>query len=161
MKKTFSPKLRAVIFDGDGTLLKIENPYFSIAQQLGCIEESKHLVRLYLTGDISYRQLASDESGLFVERFKKKFSRSPMKGDFEQFLPPIAVREGVKELVAAIKEKNIDIFVLSTGVSDMIIQLSQLGIPEDHLFSNRFLYDSSGKYRGRDIVVSGEKKEFR
>lgn len=157
--KKFPATIRAVFFDADGTLLEIENPYFSIAKKLDSLQESKALVRQYLSGDISYRQLAHRESELFVEKFKKKFACHPIKGDFEQFLPAVTIRTGAQKLVATLQKEGIDIFVLSTGVTDMISQLSRLGIPKDHLFANRFLFDSSEKYIGRDIIVSGEKKE--
>lgn len=82
-----------------------------------------------------------------------------MKGDFEQMLPQVKVREGVGDLIAQIRDKQMVIFVLSSGIDHMVNQLTQLGIPQDHLFANQFLYDASGNYIRRAIRVTGEKKE--
>ena len=157
MQKTLPSSIRAVIFDGDGTLLKIENPYFSIASKLECLEESKQLVRAYLSDIISYRELSEQESQLFVTTFRKRFGEHPKKGDFEALLPSATVSDGAISALTAGRKRRIDIFALGSGLIDMLQTLIPLGIPEDHISANRLRYDEQGNYLGRQIEVEGDK----
>lgn len=154
--------IKTVFFDADGTLLVAENPYFHIARQLGCEQESKELVQQYLKEKISYEELAEKEQRIFVEYFQKRTGHFPRRGDFEQLLPPVSIRDWAQRLIASLQTMKIEVFVLSSGIDVMVMELSKIGISANNIFANSFRYDDrSGNTRllKREIHVSGDKIE--
>ncbi|KAM3173101.1 hypothetical protein ACTXT7_013165 [Hymenolepis weldensis] len=48
-------------------------------------------------------------------------------------------------LVASLRANKVDVYLVSGGIFDLVIRVArQLGIPEDHVYANRLIYDTNG-----------------
>ncbi len=149
--------IKSIIFDADGTLLKGENPYLSLAQKLDCESRVKAMVDDYLKEKLSYEKLVENEIELFNLYYTKIYGELPHTGDFERLSMPPEARHHVDKTINLIKDAGITPFILSSGFSFIIKELTKVKINPEHIFANRLLYDGSGVFITIQINVTGEK----
>ncbi len=149
--------IKNMIFDADGTLLKGENPYLSLAQKLDCEFRVKTMVDEYLVGKLAYEKLVEQEIELFNLFYTKIYGELPHTGDFERLLMPPETRHHVDKTITLIKDSGVTPFILSSGFTFIIKELTRVKINPDHIFANRLLYDGSGVFVTIQINVVGEK----
>jgi phosphoserine phosphatase len=151
--------IKGIVFDADGTLLEVENPYLSIARGLMCEKQVVDWVKEYLSGNLNYHQLVTMEEKLFSDSYLRIYKSHPKTGDLERFFSPPHVRDEAGKLFVDLAGLNIQPFVLSSGFYYLVKELYQLNIPHGNIHSNRFLYDTEGEFMGIKMNVSGEKIE--
>ncbi|VUZ49282.1 unnamed protein product [Hymenolepis diminuta] len=69
------------------------------------------------------------------------------RGILKTFLDhsPVKITFGIERLIASLRANKIDIYLVSGGLFDLVIRVArQLGIPEDHVYANRLIYDANG-----------------
>ncbi|VDO01208.1 unnamed protein product [Rodentolepis nana] len=69
------------------------------------------------------------------------------KGILKAFLDYYSVKltDGIERLVASLRASNIDIYLISGDIFDLVIKVAKrLGIPEDHVYANHLIYDAYG-----------------
>lgn len=151
--------IKNIVFDADGTILEVENPYLSIAHALQCEKEVKRMVYDYLNGNLTYPDLVAKETTLFTRQYKKLLGRHPQTGDLERFLPHPQIKKGVQQTIEQLHHKKIKTYVLSSGFLYLVETLAELKIRINNIHANRFLYDTKGAFVEIKIDVTGEKIE--
>ncbi len=151
---------KAILFDADGTLLEVPNPYLVIAEALGCKDEVKKLVVEYLNApdqsDEIYKKLCEDELEIFNRVFCEKNGRYPTAQDFNDLMPAPTIKEGIKEMIEKLHSLGIEVHVISSGFMHMVKNLESIGIPMQNLNANSFVDGVDGKVK-LDIKVFGNK----
>nr|CDS32242.1 phosphoserine phosphatase [Hymenolepis microstoma] len=69
------------------------------------------------------------------------------KGILKAFLDycPLKLTDGIERLVASLRANKIDIYLISGDIFDLVVRVAKrLGIPEDHVYANRLIYDTYG-----------------
>jgi len=77
----------------------------------------------------------------------------PSRKDIERCLEehPFEFTKGMPELVGALQEKGVDVWLVSGGFRLMIEPIAaSLNIPPSNILANTILFDSSGSYAGFD-----------
>lgn len=149
--------IKGIVFDADGTLLEVENPYLAIARGLLCEDTVISWVKEYLSGKLNYNDLVTKEQELFKSQYKKIYGDSPKTGDLERFFYPPRLREGADILFKSLDDMGITTYVLSTGFYYLIKDLYQLDVEKGSIYSNRLLYDTEGDFMGILTNVEGDK----
>lgn len=151
--------IKHIIFDADGTLLKAENPYLSLAEALDCDNEVRNLVNQYLSRQISYTELVNHEVEIFTKQYKDMFGFHPRTGDLERFLPVPEIKKGVSELIDVLHDRDIQTHVISSGFFYLVEVLAKFKIKVANIYANKILYDTKGNFVNIKIDVSGDKIE--
>jgi phosphoserine phosphatase len=149
--------IKNIVFDADGTLLEEENPYLRIARHLEVENVVRNWVKEYLDHKVSYQALVDKETELFITQYKRLFKKHPQQRDLEKLIPPVIIKQGVKETIAKLQKRDINIYVLSSGFLYMVEDLNKVGILLENIHANRFLYDTRGDFVMIKIDVTGEK----
>jgi len=152
-----NPKIKNILFDADGTLLEVENPYLVIAKKLGCTNEIKLLINQYLDKKLSYLELVKKETNIFINKYREKYKNHPKVFDIEKLLPNAIVKNGVTKILNYLNKKKVNIYVISSGFMYMVQNLSNYGIKNSNIFANTLLYDIKQNFQSIKINVSGEK----
>ncbi|KAM7537576.1 hypothetical protein Aperf_G00000062842 [Anoplocephala perfoliata] len=59
---------------------------------------------------------------------------------------PLKLTEGVERLFKSLRASGVDIYLVSGGFFDLVNRAAQhLGVPEDHVYANKFIFDKNGK----------------
>ncbi len=130
--------LRLAIFDLDGTLKQVPDPYVYLHKNLGTWEAAQAFTHAGLSGELDYEGWLRLDASLWkgVERtvVESAFCQNP-------YLP------GARETVAALRRAGVSVAVVSTGLRIHAEQVqSDLGI--DCIIANEILFE--------DGLVSGE-----
>lgn len=149
--------IKGLIFDADGTLLEVENPYLAIARGLKCEDQVIAWVKEYLKGGLEYDLLVKKEENLFKQQYKKIYKDNPKTGDLERFFYPPRLREGADKMFVSLDKMGVKTFILSTGFYYLIKDLYQLDVVKGNIYSNRLLYDTEGDFMGIKTSVAGDK----
>ncbi len=96
------------IFDIDGTLRTVADPWVQLHRHLGTAERGETFFRRWSAGDISYRQMAELDASVW-----KGFDRESML----QALASNPLRNGAKNLVEWFRSRQIPCVGISTGLS--------------------------------------------
>ena len=123
--------LGLVIFDLDGTLKRIKDPYRYLHKQLGTWEAAQAFTYEGLAGEMSYETWLGLDASLW-----KGIERRVIESIFRQnpYLP------GARETVAELKRAGIPVAVVSTGLRIHAEQVqADLGI--DSIVANELVYD--------------------
>lgn len=144
-----------VCFDVDSTFCQDES-IDELAEYLGVGEKVKELTAKAMGGSVLFQDALAERLGVM----------SPSQMDVDNFLRdhPHMLSRGIAELLEALKEKNILVFLVSGGFRQIIHPLAEsLDIPVSQVFANNLLFDGSGNYTGFDpeefTSRSGGKKE--
>lgn len=144
-----------VCFDVDSTFCQDES-IDELAEYLGVGEKVKELTAKAMGGTVLFQDALADRLGVM----------RPSQSDVDNFLRdhPHILSTGIKELLEALKERGVKVFLVSGGFRQIIHPLAEsLNIPVSHVFANNLLFDDSGDYTGFDpkefTSRSGGKKE--
>jgi len=118
-------KVKLVVFDLDGTLTKSPNVWRHLHTELGTWEHGRVFAKKYLSGEITYRQWAELDCGLW-----KGTELAKILGVMSE----IEYHDGATETVRKLKEAGLRVGIVSAGLS--------------------LLADRAGKDLGADIVLS-------
>lgn len=149
--------IKNIIFDADGTLLEVENPYMVIAEKLKCKKEIEKLIEKYFKKKISYQDLVENETKIFKREYARKYNRVAKLGDIEKLLPQSVLKEGSNKLIKDLKQQDKEIAILSSGFMHIVKNMCNIGILKERIYSNQILYDIDSNFHTIFVNVSGEK----
>lgn len=134
--------LKLAVFDLDGTLKEARDPYVYLHERLGTLEEAEAWTDKGLRGEISYEEWLRLDVGLW-----RGVRRAVLEGLLRQnpYVP------GARALVAALKDRGVEVAVISSGLlfhADMVA--AELDI--EHTRANEVFFEGDAA----DPVVSGE-----
>ncbi|MBW1982148.1 MAG: HAD family phosphatase [Deltaproteobacteria bacterium] len=138
-------RLALALFDIDGTLRRVRDPWVQLHQYLGVHQQAEGLVELWQRREISYEEWARLDASLW-----RGYSRQTMAAALQEN----PLRKGARELIAWFRAKSIPCVAISTGLSVFNdITARDLGLAE--VISNELHFDG-GVCTGRIIVKVGE-----
>ncbi|PRD30598.1 UNVERIFIED_CONTAM: Psph [Trichonephila clavipes] len=132
----------AVCFDIDSTVCTDE-AIDELAKFVGREKEVADLTQQAMRGNLSFREALAKRLDII----------QPSVYIMRRYLEtnPPSLTPGIRELVAALHEKEVPIYLISGGF-DTIIQTvaTELNIPHSHIFANKVKYYFNGDYAGFD-----------
>ncbi|GLC47214.1 hypothetical protein PLESTB_001457900 [Pleodorina starrii] len=132
----------AVCFDVDSTFCEDES-IDELAAYLGVGEQVAALTAKAMGGSVEFKEALRSRLGVM----------QPTREAVEAFLRdhPHRVTPGIPDLVALLRSRGQEVFLVSGGFRQIIHPLAEsLGIPLSHVFANTILFDSEGRYAGFD-----------
>jgi phosphoserine phosphatase len=123
--------LRLAIFDLDGTLKQVRDPYVFLHKRLGTWEAAQAFSARGMAGELSYDDWLRLDVALW-----KGVSRTTMEEYFREdpYLP------GARQTIRALKDGGVQIALISTGPSVHAEQVQdELGL--DRVFANQILFE--------------------
>jgi phosphoserine phosphatase len=142
--------LRLAIFDLDGTLKQVRDPYVFLHQRLGTWEAAQGFSAKGMAGELSYNEWLRLDASLW-----EGVSRATMEELFREdpYLP------GARETVRDLKEAGVHVALVSTGPSVHAEQVQEeLGL--DRVFANQILFEN-GRATGQACTRVPEKGKAR
>lgn len=133
-----------VIFDFDSTLIRFESLELVMTGLLqedqSKIQQIEALTNAGMNGEISFRD--SLEARLKVAK--------PTKAALDAFVAqycPNALTVGIKELIEQLHQRNVKVWVISGGFSELILPFAEyLGIPASCVFAVNLHWDEKGYF---------------
>ena len=123
--------LKLAIFDIDGTLRRVRDPWIHLHHHLGLAEETRDLADLWKRGKISYQEWASLDAS---------FWRGHRRDNIVAALQANPLRDGARELISWFTCRSIPCAGISSGLSIFNeITARELGIKE--IISNELHFD--------------------
>ena len=139
------PKFSNVIFDFDSTLIQFESLEYVMKSLLG--DNSHQLQRIEsitnagMNGEISFRE--SLDQRLQVAKPTKK----SLQLFVEQYCP-MALTEGISELVARLHSQNTKVFIISGGFRALILPFAKaLNIVPEQVYAVELNWDRNGQFK--------------
>ena len=130
--------LKLAIFDIDGTLRRVRDPWIHLHKHLGVAEEAKDLPDLWKKGEITYEEWARLDASYWYGHTRDHIVAALEANPF---------REGARELIGWFRSRSIPCVGISSGLSIFNeITARELGIQE--IISNELHFDGeicSGK----------------
>jgi phosphoserine phosphatase len=133
---------QAVCFDVDSTVTMHEG-LDVLARYKGHGREIEMITARAMNGEIPFEDTLKERLKLL----------RPSRNDIEQCMikHPFRLSPGIAELVAALHVRQKVVYLVSGGFSDMIAPIARkLGITDNHLITNKFLFHADGSYAGYD-----------
>ena len=141
-------QLRLAIFDIDGTLRRVRDPWIHLHNHLGVAEQAKDLPGLWKSGKISYEEWA---------RLDASFWRNHTRERMVAALEANPFRDGARELIGWFTSRSIPCVGISSGLSIFNeITARELGIKE--IISNELHFDGDICNSGISVYVHEENK---
>ena len=140
---------KAIVFDIDGVLTKIESIWDFIHEKLGLLEKAEKNAEAYFKGEITYEEWAKLDvelwKGLSYDYLKKLVRQVPL-------------RNGCKETISIIKKWGLITCAISAGLEILALRVKEeLGL--DYTFANKLVV-KNGKLTGDIMVrVTSENKD--
>ncbi|CAD5226832.1 unnamed protein product [Bursaphelenchus xylophilus] len=145
----------AVCFDVDSTVCQDE-AIDELAEFMDKGEIIREFTATAMNGNLNFGESLHKRMGI-IQVTKRKL---------EEFIQkhPVRLTPGISELVSRLRHRGVEVFLVSGGFREVINPVaSQLNIPEDHVFANRIIFDSSGNYsdfdRSEPTSDSGDKSK--
>ncbi len=114
--------LKLAIFDIDGTLRRVRDPWIHLHNHLGVAEQAKDLLELWKRGEISYEEWA---------RLDASFWHGHSRERIVEALELNPLRLGARKLVGWFNSRSVPCVAISTGLSIFNdITAAELGIGE-------------------------------
>ncbi len=132
------------VFDIDGTLRTVPDPWLHLHRHLGTSERGEAFFRRWSAGDISYRRMAELDASVW-----KGFDRESML----QALASNPIRAGAKNLVEWCRTKQMPCVGISTGLS-LFNDITQQELGLDEVISNDLEFE--GRVCTGSVVVQVE-----
>ena len=142
--------LRLAIFDLDGTLKQVRDPYVFLHKRLGTWEAAQVFTAKGMSGELSYDDWLRLDAALW-----RGVSRAAMEDLFRQdpYLP------GARQTIHALKQAGVHVALVSTGPSVHAEQVQEdLGL--DRVFANEILFED-GRATGQACTRVPEKGKSR
>ncbi len=100
-------RLRLAVFDLDGTLKAVRDPYVYLHEQLGVAEEGKALIARGMAGELEYEEWLRLDAELWL---------GALRADLEAHLRRIPYLPGARETVAALQARGVEVAIISAGL---------------------------------------------
>lgn len=115
------PRIKAVIFDLDGTLTPVHSVWQYIHERLGTWEsQGLKSLEAFLAGEITYQQFADRDVGSWIG-----VTRSTM----ESIVSEIPLRSGAEAAAAELRRRGVRMAILSSGLDLLAVPVAErLGI---------------------------------
>ena len=141
-------QLRLALFDIDGTLRRVRDPWIHLHHHLGVAEQAKDLPARWQRGEITYQQWAQLDAS---------FWRGSTRETIVTALKTNPIRDGARELIDWFTSHAIPCVGISSGLSVFNeITAAELGIKE--VISNELQFDDDICNGEISIQVSEENK---
>ncbi len=134
--------LKLAVFDLDGTLKQVRDPYVYVHERLGKLALAEEITAKGLNGQISYETWLRLDAELWLDTPRAKL---------EQFFLEDLYVPGAEATISALKARDVYVAIISSGLlfhAQMVAE--ELGV--DAVYGNEILF----KQNGEDWVVSGE-----
>ncbi|MBC8449244.1 MAG: HAD family phosphatase [Chloroflexi bacterium] len=133
-------RLKLALFDLDGTLKQVRDPYVYLHQRLGTWEQSQEFFQMGLEGHISYAEWLRRDAELWagqpVERIIALFRANP-------YVP------GAREVLRALQQAGVTVALISTGLTlHAELVRSECGL--EYAFANEVLV-AGGRLTGEAV----------
>ncbi|CAG5131191.1 unnamed protein product [Candidula unifasciata] len=132
----------AVCFDVDSTVCTDEG-IDELAEFCGVGPQVAAFTVKAMGGGLTFREALTQRLGIM----------QPTRQQVEKFIATHSPRlsPGIKELIKELKAKNKMVFLVSGGFRSIIAPVAnELGIPQEHVFANRLLFNEDGSFAGFD-----------
>ena len=151
--------LRLAIFDLDGTLKQIRDPFIYLHKQLGVWEAAQAFSVKGLAGELEHEEWLRLDAAMW-----KGIERTTIESLLRQnpYLP------GARETVTALKQAGVWVALVSTGLC-LHAQQVQTDLGVDRIFANQLLFQdgvASGQFRhhvaegGKGPIVTRLQREY-
>jgi phosphoserine phosphatase len=142
--------LRLAIFDLDGTLKQVRDPYVFLHKRLGTWEAAQAFSAKGMAGELRYDDWLRLDASLW-----KGVSRATMEESFRQdpYLP------GARQTVLDMKDAGVHVALVSSGPS-VHAELVQVELGLEHVFANQILFQN-GLATGKACTRVPEKGKAR
>ena len=101
-------KLRLIVFDVDGTLIKVDSSWRFLHEKLGTWTKGKQYAELFFQGRITYEEWARLDASLWKNQSLRKV---------QQIVDEIPYVNGAQEVIKTLKKHDIKVVLLSAGLS--------------------------------------------
>lgn len=134
--------LKLAVFDLDGTLKAVRDPYVYLHERLGVGEEGKALIARGMAGEFSYEDWLRMDAQLW---------KGTLRADLETYVREIDYLPGARETISAFKDRGVEVAIISAGLL-FHSQIVAAELDIEHYFGNEiyFVEEDNGP------VVSGE-----
>lgn len=122
-------KLRLIVFDVDGTLLRVTSSWQFLHEKLGTWTEGKQHAELFFQGKIDYEEWAQLDASLW-----KKQSLSKI----QSIVNKIPYVDGAQEIIKTLKKHNVKVALLSAGLS-LLGERIEKELQVDYSLSNELI----------------------
>jgi len=133
-------KLRLVVFDVDGTLIKVDSSWRFLHEKLGTWTKGKQYAELFFQRKISYEEWAQLDASLWKNQPLRKV---------QQIVNEIPYVDGAQEVIKTLKKHDLKVALLSAGLS-LFSERIERELNIDYSFSNELIV--------RDDFLTGEVK---
>jgi phosphoserine phosphatase len=125
-------KLRLVVFDVDGTLIKVDSSWSFLHKKLGTWNQGKHYAELFFQGKITYEEWAQLDASLWKNQPLRKV---------QQIVNEIPYVDGAQEVIRTLKKHNVAVALLSAGLS-LLSKKIESELKTDYSLSNELIVRS-------------------
>jgi phosphoserine phosphatase len=132
------------VFDVDGTLRTVADPWLHLHNHLGTIEHGRQFYRRWSSGEISYARMAELDASVW---------KGVDRGRMLECLKSNPLRQGARRLVRWFKDRAVPCVGISTGLS-LFNEITARESGLDDVVSNDLLF--SGRTCTGKIVVNVE-----
>ncbi|XP_065831336.1 phosphoserine phosphatase-like [Oscarella lobularis] len=132
----------AVCFDVDSTVCQDEG-IDDLATFRGVGERVKEWTKKAMGGAMSFRVALTERLKII----------NLTRDELEEFLAthPPRLSPGIEELVALLRERGVDVYLVSGGFESLIAPMAKrLNIPKENIFANRLRFFFNGDFGGFD-----------
>ncbi|MHA1577859.1 MAG: HAD family hydrolase [Candidatus Thorarchaeota archaeon] len=136
--------IRLVVFDVDGTLTQHNSSWARLHEVFGVVEEGQKHYAQYFAGEISYQEWADLDAGLWAGKPVSKI---------QEIAENIKLVSGARETVQALKDRGINVAILSGGIDLLANKIAQL-VGIDYALVNK-LHHENGLITGKVEVLVG------
>ncbi|KAK3103388.1 hypothetical protein FSP39_018884 [Pinctada imbricata] len=135
-------KADAVCFDVDSTVMQDE-ALDELAKFCGVGKEVQEWTNKAMGGGVTFRVALTERLNIV----------QPSHQNLKEFISShkLCFTPGIKELVSALQQRNVSVFLVSGGFQSIIEPAAkQLNIPKQNIYANRLKFYYNGQYAGFD-----------
>jgi phosphoserine phosphatase len=133
-------KLRLIVFDVDGTLIKVDSSWRFLHEKLGTWARGKQYAELFFEGKITYEEWAQLDAFLWKNQSLRKV---------RQIVNEIPYVDGAQEVIKTLKKHDAKVALLSAGLS-LLSKRIEKELNIDYSLSNKLV--------ARNNILTGEVK---
>lgn len=122
-------KLRLVVFDVDGTLIKVDSSWRFLHEKLGTWTKGKQYAELFFQGSINYNEWARLDASLWKNQSLRKVL---------QIVNDIPYVDGAQEVIKTLKKNDAKVALLSAGLS-LLSKRAERELNIDYSLSNELI----------------------
>jgi len=147
-----SPGIDIILFDADSTLVTIEG-IDELAKHKHVENGVVHLTHAAMEGKIPFERVYFERLDLIRPTYNDLVDIG--------FLYINNLTPGTEDVMRTLHRSGREIYIISGGFNPSIQMLGYaLGIPEENIFANNFLFDETGNYLGVDTTINPTEGKF-